>query len=280
MSLQGENVQQLPSRSEFLERCMLRCTAPPEMICTICTDICNIEEDVIKISHGSYCFFHKECLFGWFASSNPLRSTCPNDRIPLFSADPLTQEQLDNQSELNQYYLEDIRLTMETIEISRSHIEDLYEGLWNDICPHFIVHDWENLLGTRRALQANLDYYLIVLGLADVQEWHRQEMRNVVREIEVALENGEVAFEAAAEEDFTEKLAEILPKIKNIRSRSPSSLSVVENFEKAAVNLEELATTATAHSWRELLDDTTELLRQIDDYTRKKSRLQWNQSLE
>lgn len=85
----------LPTQSEFIENILRISEAPAGLQCTICLYPCDHSEQVVKIDHGSGCFFHRECLLTWFTSTSPRRGSCPNDRIALFEPTPLSEAQFN-----------------------------------------------------------------------------------------------------------------------------------------------------------------------------------------
>lgn len=93
MTKVADGKKPLPSQDEFITNSVHECDAPADTECMVCLEPFSNGEKVSKVDHKqgeSFCYFHTDCITGWFNSTNQRRGECPLDRIPLFVPTELT----------------------------------------------------------------------------------------------------------------------------------------------------------------------------------------------
>jgi len=88
MSTTSNTIASTPSHAQFIANGLATGDAPPDTMCSICTELCAEGENIVKLIPCQSCYFHRVCILEWFASSNLRRGTCPNDRTVLFTSNP------------------------------------------------------------------------------------------------------------------------------------------------------------------------------------------------
>jgi hypothetical protein len=72
-------------QAQFMAHGLMIGDTPLDTICSICTELCAVGEDVVKLIPCQSWYFHLVCIMAWFTSSSSGRGTCPNDRTVIFT---------------------------------------------------------------------------------------------------------------------------------------------------------------------------------------------------